>query len=381
MLVGGGVFLGLTIAEGICRWAKVDRSRQPESVWGIVLRPHNVHRFRKTAQRQEGDPYIERHPTLGWTVRREGASQDGLYFSDERGLRVPAPKESETPRSATTASFRIAAFGDSFTHCDEVPYADSWPARLQEILGKQVEVMNAGVPGYGTDQAYLRYLHRADDLESDLVICGLAIADMKRNVNIIRALVGEWTSFTKPRFLLRGETLELVNSPAANAEQLIELVERRDPLLELDFWFDPSDWQREWLARSDLFRLVRSVRSDRQTQRRLYTATSEPTLVTAAIVKAFHRAATQRNDRFLCLIIPGRPRLKNIAPRDWQPLQDQLIEAGVPLLDPTEELHSVRKSPQLFAPNGHFRRQGNEILARLVAEWIGPEAVAPPTPR
>ena len=51
---------------------------------------------------------------------------------------------------------RLAVFGDSFTHCDEITYQNCWTSRL-ESLWPNTEVLNFGVPGFGPDQAWLRY--------------------------------------------------------------------------------------------------------------------------------------------------------------------------------------------------------------------------------
>ena len=56
-------------------------------------------------------------------------------------------------------------------------------------------VFNAGVPGYGTDQAYLRYRERKESLAPDIVILGLMIGDMKRNVNVFRTFLAGWTAW------------------------------------------------------------------------------------------------------------------------------------------------------------------------------------------
>ena len=46
------------------------------------------------------------------------------------------------------------AAGDSFTFGDEVNDDESWPAALEQLTGRRV--INAGVPGFGLDQAVLR---------------------------------------------------------------------------------------------------------------------------------------------------------------------------------------------------------------------------------
>ena len=74
------------------------------------------------------------------------------YDNGETQARVPPP-----------GSLRIAAFGDSFTHGDEVPNEDTW----QEILMRahpDVEAMNFGVGAYGLDQAFLHYQRDGADI-------------------------------------------------------------------------------------------------------------------------------------------------------------------------------------------------------------------------
>ena len=48
----------------------------------------------------------------------------------------------------------MAAFGESFTYCEEVDVSDCWVAQLEHAWAGS-EVLNFGVPGYGPDQAWL----------------------------------------------------------------------------------------------------------------------------------------------------------------------------------------------------------------------------------
>ncbi|MEC8194319.1 MAG: GDSL-type esterase/lipase family protein [Myxococcota bacterium] len=88
-------------------------------------------------------------------------------FRDDPALRVVLAPSVSTPDFTTNelgirgASLpqkragerRILAIGDSFTLGMQVPDDRTFPALLDEALGESVRVMNAGVPGYGTDQA------------------------------------------------------------------------------------------------------------------------------------------------------------------------------------------------------------------------------------
>ena len=51
--------------------------------------------------------------------------------------------------------FRILVLGDSFTWGYGVELKEIFTERLENMLGKNVEVLNAGVTGYGTDQEML----------------------------------------------------------------------------------------------------------------------------------------------------------------------------------------------------------------------------------
>ena len=68
---------------------------------------------------------------------------------------------------------RILLFGDSFAEGWGVERDEMLSARLQSCLregGEQVEVLNFGVAGYGTDQAYLAFQKLGKRFQPDLVI-------------------------------------------------------------------------------------------------------------------------------------------------------------------------------------------------------------------
>ena len=93
--------------------------------------------------------------------------------TNDLGLRGPAvgPKR----------KFRILAVGNSCTFGVGVNDDETWPARLERIMGEESgvesEVINAGVPGYSSFQGR-RYLEeRGLDLEPDLVIACFGFND------------------------------------------------------------------------------------------------------------------------------------------------------------------------------------------------------------
>jgi hypothetical protein len=92
-----------------------------------------------------------------------------------RGAEIEAKRPGET---------RILALGDSFTYGHGVQDAESYPAVLEALLrarGHDVSVLNAGVPGYNTDQSYAYFTHVGIGLAPDLVILGVHCSDVSDN--------------------------------------------------------------------------------------------------------------------------------------------------------------------------------------------------------
>lgn len=374
LLAVGGSILGLALVEGVCRLGVEDGSRSPATLWGSPLMPKDPRDLRAAGRSEARYRYLEIDPSLGWTVA-PGASleEDAAYHADAAGLRTLPGRVAFDPGPS---SRRIAAFGDSFTHCDEVDFEDCWTHLLERELGTRV--FNAGVPGYGTDQAYLRYRAMRERLDPDVVILGLMIADIKRNVNVFRTFMGGWTAWTKPRFVVVGDSLELINQPAATPAEVPEMIARGHPLLERDWWYDPAEWRRDPLSWSVAYRFARARTWRTLDRPSYYLYDSEPTVVTAKIVEAFARDVEAEGGRFFCLLIPSEPHLRYDENVPWQPLIARLSEAGVEVIDAIPDLRAIAQTPGLFEPRGHLSRAGNEVLARSVLRALERE-VEPPS--
>ena len=95
------------------------------------------------------------------------------------GLRGPELK----PRHSIQK--RIIILGDSVVFGHGVGDDETWPAQLQALLGqngREIEVLNGGVPGYGTDQSYQLFALRLRNLAPDLVLFCLYLNDVDDNI-------------------------------------------------------------------------------------------------------------------------------------------------------------------------------------------------------
>src|SRR6185295_1354810 len=102
---------------------------------------------------------------LGWSNRRAYCNSDGQICTGALGTRGSR----DYALRAAAGVLRLLCFGDSFTWCDQVIDADAWP-RLVEDRRADVEALNFGVGGYGTDQALLRFERDGRDLAPDAVV-------------------------------------------------------------------------------------------------------------------------------------------------------------------------------------------------------------------
>jgi hypothetical protein len=193
--------------------------------------------------------YIAYDDRLGWSLAPGQASDDGLYFSSAEGIRSPRPGMRMLdmhPTSRTPAPYRIALIGDSHTFGEDVRYQDTWGSQLELLLGPCAEVRNFGVPGYGVDQAVLRYERDARPWAPRMVILAPIADDFTRTMVVYLFLnFPSWDyPFSKPRFAFRDGTLALLNSPPIPPAAVFSRKRVLDlPLIEYDIAFHPEQWR------------------------------------------------------------------------------------------------------------------------------------------
>jgi hypothetical protein len=83
-----------------------------------------------------------------------------------------------------------------------------------------LEVLNMGVPGYGIDQAYLKYLEFGQQYSPDVVLFGIYVSDYERSS------IG-FTASAKPRIARRDQTFEIVGRPVPAPQQQLESIDRQ----------------------------------------------------------------------------------------------------------------------------------------------------------
>lgn len=128
-------------------------------------------------------------------------------------------------------------------HCTGVEDRETW----QEYLSLLVEqdVYNFGTGGYGTDQAYLKFLEIYPKVKTPIIILGLTTENINRIANVYRPfyfLTG--LKLTKPRFKIVKDKLILLKNPIRNKDEIMKLQNLRfiNEIGQNDFWYNRNNY-------------------------------------------------------------------------------------------------------------------------------------------
>jgi hypothetical protein len=336
--------------------------------------------------RQPAGSYLVPDDELGWTVVPGGETPDGLYRANMEGARAPGNKRygGQPP----TGRLRLVTVGDSFTHGDGVKVEDTWQRGLERRRA-DLEVVNLGVPGYGTDQAYLRWRRDGRRFKPHVALLGIWPENICRNLNVVRFFLrpaGGFGFLSKPRFVLDGGRLETLNKPVLKGEELVRAVTDPEsaPLLRHEYWAIPGDlrphsWYRLRLARA--IATVASLFRRRSLRERLYAGEDATGIdVTVAIAEAFSRDARRHGARPVVVLIPMLDLLPRYPDENMLPLARALRARQVDTIDlgpPMARAVREEGASCCYQKDRHLSAEGNQKLAGWLLERLQPRLDAP----
>jgi hypothetical protein len=328
--------------------------------------------------------YIMFSPVLGWTVRPKGS--DGLARANSQGIRA----DKEYPILPADGVVRVSAFGDSFTHSNDVKNEDTWVAKLNKMDSK-LEVLNFGVGAYGLDQAFLRYKEDGVPFNSHIILIGFLSENLVRNVNVCRLFLYPTSNepFAKPRFRVEKSQLSLLPNPMCALGDYEELLTNEPVVLSRLGAADYFYHRRYWKGRFDFLPSVRFFKiatyelSLRVGDNSLflidgsYNPFSEAFLVTTRIFDEFYHSALDKGSLPIVLLFPtirDIQRFRANRTRIYVPLISYLEQRGYRLVDllcafdtygRSEPVDNLIKKPFL-----HYSPLANEFVARYIADYL-----------
>ncbi len=291
--------------------------------------------------------------------------------------------------------YTLKAFGDSFTFGSDVAHGETWPAQIEVKTG--LACLNYGVPGYGPDQALLKYRRTA--VKTEYSVLAVQEENIARVVNIYRAFYMEDWGPPKPRFFLSREGLRLEPNPIGRREEVRKLLDPAfvDSLRKLDYWARYNEevlgaprrleWPATWtVLRHGRFFAERGMLEVRlrvrptyelEAQRfkpyHLYQESSEAFRILAGVIDQFVALCKERGEKPLVLVFPMEHTvevMKTYGRSIYEPLARRLEEDGIPHINFGPIFAREDFSGYYVRYNGHFSPAGNERVAREIIHRV-----------
>jgi hypothetical protein len=335
--------------------------------------------------------------TIGWILRPnysgvcvDSGGQSVMEITiNSLGLRDTSVK---MPKPRNT--FRILILGDSMTFGAGVKENLAYPRILERLFidgGKylHIEVINSGVPGYGTGQEYLLYERLAESVQPDLVILGFFVGnDLADNLCLIpnptrpcfsitpgasvlnlklpdKEVIDNFRPDTQRNSPFELQTLIFLRTKIENLAQSQPLVIRalnklgipveRNSIL-LQSWYEDLTFEAGWR-------------------------------ITSAILEDFAQVVNEDGATLAILVLPERPQIAQkyfgIQNELYQHTQEGELfnqdpkrpqrvlgewgqENDILVIDPLSVLVKASGEQPVHLPNGHFNGTGNLIIGQYL---------------
>lgn len=351
-------------------------------------------------------------PDLGWVHRpglRATFAKCGREFREFQtrvrfsslGLR---DRERTLVKPAGTC--RILVIGDSYTEALQVDADDTFTAKLERLLSDdaaapradgaprpQLEVVNAGVAGYGTDNELLWYRRDLWKLDADLVLLVMSPNDLYENTRELFEN-GPILYPDKPYFTLENGALEVRNRPVppyvpphrSRRDRLLDEL-HRDPLYRLITGTPRPP------GRDDVRYVGKGGRNGQALMLEQYLP--EPSdvwrrafLMTRALVAELRAAVESHGGRFAVAVLPDdravQPGLMALsvksldlpgeidAERPYRELLEIAQTSGVPSfgLLPAFKAQPSDGPPLFLVSDPHYTVAGHTVVAASLKEFL-----------
>lgn len=326
------------------------------------------------------DSAIIHDPELGWTLRPNVAHHNsaGFISSDSAVALEPSP-----------GRLRIAAFGGSYT---QGTFDKGWWRVLEDELNRSgvlAEVLNFGVDGYGMDQAYLRWKRDGAPWHPQIVIFGFAVVNCYDNLNLIRMIKDPETDipFTKPRFVMEGDGLALLNSPTPRPAEMPAII--ANPAAwgpsAFDYYWVSQDFRYTWWRHSRLAAFAETKLSERSrlnSPENFYRIGEEPAQLALRIVETFQAGVKGSGSSFIVAHLPYDTELEALKEKGRFPHEElyAALKSRVTVVSPEQAmLAACGGKVRAFFLDGHYIPEFQTVVGKEIAEFIRTHQESRPT--
>ena len=327
--------------------------------------------------------------TLGW---KNKPNAEGILKMPDSTTHIKINSEGLRDRSYVYKKpegiMRIVVLGDSFTWGYGVEDKERYTEILENGLLENIQVINMGVSGYGTDQEFHTLKNEGVKYNPDLVIIAFQIGtDIGDNTHTVRY------TYPKSMFILdNNNKLTLTNVPVPQKEEWLkrEEIENNDNVtLFLSFRRFMAHHSHAYVFIADrivstpkLLNLFKKIRiADKETRsRRVYGFNHYNWNLTRAILKEIDAVAKTNDAKTMIVVIPTREQVNRNGDSEinWA-LVDFGKKNNIPVLDLLPEFREHAKNgEQLYFKNDcHWNTNGHKLAAELIYDKLIEEQLIP----
>ena len=305
-------------------------------------------------------------PDIGWVESDR----------DTSGLRDRVATVARGDSARRASRVRIAVFGASYT--------GGWWRSLEDSLkaaGVPAEVVSFGCGGYGTDQAFLSWRKHCVSYRPDIVLFGYSRLDCESNVNLVRVLVEPETGipFMKPRFLLVGDRLQLIDVPTPPLGEVPGVVAHFDGwrFAAHEHYFQPTDFKTRFWRQSVLLSLLEARIAAAREQKALaefYDEQGEGAKLALRIVRQFRQETEAAGSRFYVVHLPHLDDLRSFQETGACPSPGLLagVSRMAPVIRPEAAMLESARGQDLsrYFAHGHYSKEFNSVIAHILARAL-----------
>lgn len=304
----------------------------------------------------ERDHFWKYDSLLGWAQK---PGQEGIFETPQFRTDVRINENGLRDRSHSYERQndieRILVLGDSFAWGYGVAETERFSQLLEKSL--HVEVINAGVSGYSTDQELLWYEGEGIKYETNLVIVELAGNDVSDND---RQIVS--TIYYKPKFVLEEGKLVPTNYPVPKTSPQGKFIYSLSQRSALAYFLV----QRYF----DLLSLYRDIKVNSHHTNSSASGTSvekEDFKLTIALLNEMRNIATSRKAKFM---IVATDRWWDSPPNEtYEDFINTLQTEGFLVLD-VESMPGFDPEVMLIPNDGHWNQAGHKFVAEEIQAFI-----------
>ena len=294
---------------------------------------------------------------------------------------------------------RIAVLGDSFVEGVQVSNEDVLTKKMEDYLGEKVEVLNFGVAGFGTLQAYLTYKERVQKFKPDIVVLGfLSANDIRNNSLELESLYEGGKHPDKPFLERTKEGWEILPVPQKSSAQNGAVLYLKKHFVLYRFL---------WFAKGRMVGMFRTapVVEDRGSENinayleRLFMFPEEEVFekawgATDYLIEELKKEVEKDGARFILVSFPTGIHMEEdpkktleeeygaSLPEEYDVdypeihLSNFSREKGILYLDMTPVFRAYRDEYKLSSPyfsydhDGHWAPIGHDLAAKTIAEYL-----------